>query len=191
MKKKILMLISAVLLLSVLTCACSDNSNKGTVDGYTEFPFITMTDDGMFNADEEITWREALKMFEKNYRAIYDQAEEKLDAPIARGEFMDYMVKAFNTLPAVAAIQEPIEYTDISGHKYEYAIDKLSSAGVLFETEDGKFYPDGHMTRLEVVIFLAVIDNRSSEWKDTGERFSDIPESHPHYNVIMNALCGK
>lgn len=191
MKKIFVGIVLALLTLTVCACASSTTNNKQTVNGYSEFPFIEMTEDGKFNPDEEITWREALKMFEKNYKAIYDQTEEKLDAPVVRGEFMDYMVKSFNTLPAIATIQEPIKYSDISGHQYEDAINRLSSAGVIFESKDGKFYPDGHMTRLEVVVFLFVIDDRSLEWKDTGKAFSDISESHPHYKVIMNALNGK
>lgn len=190
MIKKIAAILFTGMLLVGL-CACSSNNNKNLNAEYTEFPFVEMTEDGMFNAEEKITWREALKMFERNYKAIYDQTEEKLDAYVVRGEFMDYMAKSYNTAEAVAAVREPVKYTDISGHMYEEAINKMSSAGIISETEDGKFYPDGHMTRIEVVLFLSAVDNRSLEWRNTGESFKDVPESDPYYKVIMNALCGK
>ena len=168
------------------------NSNNGQVSNeYSEYPFIHMTDDGMFNADEEITWREALKMFEENYKAIYDQTEEKLDTPVVRGEFMDYMVKAYNNLPAIATERDPIAYTDIVGHQYESAINRMSGAGIIDETEDMKFNPDGYMTRIEVVKFLSRIDNRSFEWRETGDAFKDVTEEHEYYKIVMNALCGK
>lgn len=190
---RIYKILAIVLLIMLLLsfAGCFNSTNEQSSNEYSEYPFIHMTNDGMFNANEEITWREALKMFEENYKAIYDQTEEKLDAPIVRGEFMDYMVKTYNNLPAIATKREPIAYTDIAGHQYESAINRMSGAGVIDGTFDMKFNPDGYMTRIEVVKFLWKIDNRSLDFRETGESFKDITEDHEYYKVVMNALCGK
>ena len=194
MKKYFVFILCIMVFSLCFVCGCVSTAGQKSEysdNEYSEYPFLTMTSDGMFNADELITWREALGMFQKNYGAIYDQSEDKLDMPIVRGEFMNYMVRAFNKFPAVSDTNKPVKYNDIADSQYKNDIDKLSAAGLLEETENGMFYPEGHMTRIEVVKFLATVSKRSNTWRETGESYKDVTPECEYYKIVMNALCGK
>lgn len=83
-------------------------------------------------------------------------------------------------------VQEPVTLTDIEGHWAADALQKLVKKGV-FSVEDGQVKPNAPVTRAE--LFRHIL--KAFELGQSGgheEVFTDLPESHPYFIVVGEAL---
>lgn len=82
-------------------------------------------------------------------------------------------------LPGFAA-----QFTDISGHWAQQAIENLSQRGILTGYPNGTFRPEGQITRAEFAAMLVKAMNLDNQFVPQGTRFVDVPTTFWGYRPI-------
>jgi uncharacterized repeat protein (TIGR02543 family) len=132
----------------------------------------------------------------EGYLQGYGDGAIRPDAPITRGELSAVLYRAARKLniygDSGAAHLTALGFaiTDMDGHWALKNILYLASKGVVKGYEDGSFKPDKAVTRAEAVAMIARLMGRTNEYSP-GKAFTDVPQTHWAYAVIMNAVNGR
>jgi len=101
---------------------------------------------------------------------------------ITRAEFAQMLANLYKWEAA-----EESSYTDIAGHWAEKAIAAVEKQGLLFDFKEDTFNPNQPITRVEVVRIFNQLMERTPWHVEVGQKWTDVPESHPFYKDIMEA----
>ncbi|WP_044480561.1 S-layer homology domain-containing protein [Paenibacillus antibioticophila] len=106
----------------------------------------------------------------------------KPNQQITRAEFAQILMNLYKWDAASES-----SYTDIKGYWAEKAIATVEQQGLLFDFTGETFDPGEPITRLEVVRILNQLLGRHPWDIQIGQKWTDVPASHPHYSDIMEA----
>ena len=112
----------------------------------------------------------------------------KPDEPITRAEFIT-IISRFDNTPDQSAVM----FFDTVGHWAEDYINNAAQKGWITGYLDGSFQPDANMTRAELVTVINRIFYRGVESYDIPDwapSFSDLPNTHWAYNIMLEAAIG-
>lgn len=115
-----------------------------------------------------------------------ENENEKLfkgDLNVTRAEFVKLMTDAFKiTAPENTADT----FSDISSHWAKDYINTFAGAGYIYGYSDNTFKPDNNITRAEAVTIINnLLDISPVAASDEVRTFSDLPESHWAYKIIL------
>lgn len=106
----------------------------------------------------------------------------KPNQQITRAEFAQILMNLYKWDAASES-----SYIDIKGYWAEKAIATVEQQGLLFDFTGETFDPGEPITRLEVVRILNQLLGRHPWDIQIGQKWTDVPASHPHYSDIMEA----
>lgn len=106
----------------------------------------------------------------------------KPNQQITRAEFAQILMNLYKWDAASES-----SYTDIKGYWAEKAIATVEQQGLLFDFTGAAFNPGEPITRLEVVRILNQLLGRHPWDIQVGQKWTDVPTSHPYYSDIMEA----
>ncbi|WP_249529416.1 S-layer homology domain-containing protein [Paenibacillus brevis] len=106
----------------------------------------------------------------------------KPNQQITRAEFAQILMNLYQWDAAAES-----SYTDVKGYWAEKAIATVEQQGLLFDFTGNSFNPGEPITRLEVVRILNQLLGRHPWDIQVGQKWTDVPTSHPNYSDIMEA----
>ena len=112
------------------------------------------------------------------------------DQPISRAE----LAAVLNRMAVKKGLHGDIgerstQFSDIDGHWANADITALAVKSIVNGYSDGTFRPNNKVTRVEAVVMLARLFERTQEFT-ADKTFTDVPETHWAYEYIMNAVNG-
>jgi len=119
---------------------------------------------------------------DKGYMEGYSEGTFRPHISITRAEMAVVMTKVYG----LDTKNIPIGFYDVNGHWGRDYISAVAEEGFLNGYEDGSFRPEATITRAEATAMFAKAEGRSTR-PLSNKTYSDVPESHWAYEIIMNA----
>ncbi|WP_439022838.1 NEAT domain-containing leucine-rich repeat protein [Bacillus thuringiensis] len=118
-------------------------------------------------------------------KAINHLAKEKIFAGYGNGQFgfgdnitrgqVAVLIQKY--LKLEQNVEQKTKFTDTKGNMYEGAIEAVAQAGIMTGDGNGKFRPDGVLTRYEMSVVLQKVFQLKGNG-NTVESFKDVPKDH-------------
>lgn len=124
---------------------------------------------------------EILDLYNRNLVKGYPEGTFKPDNTITRAETATIIARALNLQPVTGA-----SFSDVKSSHYAYQdINAVAGKGIVIGREQGKFIPEGKLTRAEMATILA----RAYQLSGSGQvTFSDVKASNWAYNDIQTLV---
>ncbi|HIE6628515.1 NEAT domain-containing leucine-rich repeat protein [Bacillus luti] len=118
-------------------------------------------------------------------KAINHLAKEKIFAGYGNGQFgfgdnitrgqVAVLIQKY--LKLGQNVEQKTKFTDTKGNMYEGAIEAVAQAGIMTGDGNGKFRPDGVLTRYEMSVVLQKVFQLKENGNTVGS-FKDVPKGH-------------
>ncbi|CAM4004604.1 internalin [Bacillus luti] len=118
-------------------------------------------------------------------KAINHLAKEKIFAGYGNGQFgfgdnvtrgqVAVLIQKY--LKLEQNVEQKTKFTDTKGNMYEGAIEAVAQAGIMTGDGNGKFRPDGVLTRYEMSVVLQKVFQLKENGNTVGS-FKDVPKGH-------------
>lgn len=118
-------------------------------------------------------------------KAINHLAKEKIFAGYGNGQFgfgdnitrgqVAVLIQKY--LKLEQNVEQKTKFTDTKGNMYEGAIEAVAQAGIMTGDGNGKFRPDGVLTRYEMSVVLQKVFQLKGNGNTVGS-FKDVPKGH-------------